>query len=1025
MTNPDPLYRPAPGGLLRAVRSRAQALPLGWPDLTGAADPEGWAAWLRKVWTGATAEAIGCASPSLTRRVEEILAGKEVPPRQIRRAVVSVTRYLLREASRPTPFGLFAGVADVDFGRCADVRWGSGHRVLARPDAEWLNDIITGLERCSALLERLPVVISTLRQAHGDRLSVPSGAGRVEIRHTRVISSVEALASTPVPFADLAAQLSEEFPRVATSTVTGMLAELVEQRVLVTALRPPATVADPLGYLVAQLRRVHAGDVDAVAGVLAELEEIGIDLARHNGADPAGPRDAGERAAIETRIRGLSAAGRSPLMVELRLDCRVRLPDSISREMAAATSALIRLSPQPGGFAAWRQYHEAFLDHYGTGTLVPLTDVLAPGTGLGLPGGYPGSPLPEPPASVAAQNRPIGRDAALLALAHRAVMDGTGEVVLDDAAISALGADMDQVRIPAHVELTARIHATGRAALDRGEYTLTVAPARAAGTMTGRFVRAASPLGAVFAAVPTMVDGAIAAQVSTPMAYPHADNIASTSQFLPHLIPLGEHRPDADARIFGVQDLAVTADFDQLYLVAPRLGRVVEPHVFHALRLDKQPPPLARFLVALVRGRAATLTEFDWGPAAELPYLPRVRYRRSVLAAARWRITAADLPAPDADWEDFRGALERWRRRWRAPQTVELREDDRVLRLDLDEPTHTVILRRELARTGHAQLVEAADPAGDGWLDGHPHQVAVPMLSTRPPAPSPLRRGRLVPLTNTAGQFPGAAGTRWLSARLYAPPGLQTVILAEHLPCLLTDLGDLRDGEHEAVPVWWLRYRDPADPDHLRIRVRVGDQRAYGAAAAAIGSWADVLRRRGLARRLQLDTYQPEVGRYGAGRALEAAERVFVADSALVQAQLALPPGTAEPPALAAANITEIAAAFTGDTESGMDWLINRPTAAPDEPPGRDTRADAVALATGARPLPAEQTATPLWEARRTALTAYRRTLSGDTDLDQVLASLLHMHHIRAIGPNRPAERQGLHLARAAAMAWRARAPQP
>ncbi|GLZ16440.1 hypothetical protein Acsp04_66750 [Actinomadura sp. NBRC 104425] len=1019
-----------------------------WPELTGPVDPSGWRAWLEEIWQGATADAIQLASPVLAQRVEAIRAGRAVSPKVMRRAVVSVVRYLLREASRPTPFGLFAGVADLEFSdaantdtNAAEVRWGEAHRAVARADDEWLNQVITELEACTPLLQRLPVAISTLRQLRGDRLTVPSGSGHVDIRYSPAVRAVEAAASTPIVFEDLAASLAERFPSVAAPRIVALLTELLHRRFLVSCLRAPATTVDALGHLVEQLRRVGAAQIAPIRAAVAELEAVHAELQRHNDAAPADR--AGLRNRLDQRMRALAHVQRSPLVVDLRLDCEVRLPGSVARDMAAAASALLRLTAQPGGWATWREYHAAFLDRYGTGALVPISEVLDPGTGLGYPGGYPGALIPEPAAGTELQNRPAGRDAGLLALAHRAIIDDTGEVVLDDSTIDELGADMQQVRIPPHVEISARIHAVDLAALQRGDYTLTVAPARAAGTMTGRFTGPCSPLARVFARVPTAVRGAVAAQVSVPMAYPHADNVARTHLFVPHLIALGEHRAidghgthddhdkDGDGGdgpcLIGVDDLAITADFDQLYLVSRRLGRVVEPHVFHALRLDKQPPPLARFLVALVRGRTATYTEFDWGAADELPYLPRVRYGRCVLAPARWRVTADDLPGPNVDWPSWTAALKEWRRRWRTPAVVEMREDDRALRLDLNEPAHVAVLRDHLHRAGHAVLVEAHDPAGDGWLHGHAHQVAAVMLSTRPPMPSPLAEGReLVTVTNTHGQLPGAPNARWLSAKLYAPPDLYTQIIATHLPTLLEELADTLGRQPDC---WWLRYRDPTDPDHLRLRLAVTGPQQYGACAATVGGWADRLCAHRLARRLTLDTYYPEVGRYGDGPALQAAEQVFVADSAAVQAQLALPEREMPDPAVpAAANFIAIAAAFTGDTAAGMHWLINHATSpaytAATAPLDRSVRAHGIALATGAAPLPHWETLEPLWQTRSAALTHYRRHLPTGLNADLVLASLLHMHHIRARGINRPAERQALLLARAAALSWRDRKPR-
>lgn len=138
------------------------------------------------------------------------------------------------------------------------------------------------------------------------------------------------------------------------------------------------------------------------------------------------------------------------------------------------------------------------------------------------------------------------------------------------------------------------------------------------------------------------------------------------------------------------------ATSERLYLVSISRRRVVEPQVFHALALDKQLPPLARFLAYLPRAFTARWHEFDWGVHAQhMPYLPRVRYGRTVLAPARWRLRVMDLPTgmPDPAW---RQALNLWRLRWRCPDLVELRDDDRTLRLSLTEPAHLAVLRAHL-----------------------------------------------------------------------------------------------------------------------------------------------------------------------------------------------------------------------------------------------------------------------------------------------------------------------------------------
>ncbi|WP_067068408.1 lantibiotic dehydratase [Carbonactinospora thermoautotrophica] len=580
---------------------------------------------------------------------------------------------------------------------------------------------------------------------------------------------------------------------------------------------------------------------------------------------------------------------------------------------------------------------------------------------------------------------------------------------------------IDERYIPPHVELAARIHAASPQALERGEYTLIVAPARAAGTLTSRFtpVACGSGLEEVYRALPTLTEGALPAQLSFPPVYPHAENVCRVPAYLSHILPLGEHRGSGDAgTTIPVDDLAITATRDRLYLVSISRRRVVEPQVLHALALDKQPPPLARFLAHLPRAFTAAWSEFDWGPhAGRLPYLPRVRYRRTVLSPARWRLTTSDLPPGEAGQDRWRQALDRWRHRWHCPDTVELRDADRTLRLALDEPAHVAILHAHLRRHGHATLTETITGAAEfGWLNGRAHEIALPLVTTRSPAPSPLT-GPLPQVTNSShGHLPGSPEATWLFVKIHAHPERHNEIITEYLPRLLTVLG-------EAPRYWFVRYRSPHETDHLRLRIHTPGSEHYGAYAAAVGEWAELLRREGVAGRLVFDTYYPETGRYGHGTAMEAAEAVFVADSQVVSAGLRYLPATViHPTALAAVNMVDIVHGFLGNLADAAEWLAARP--APAATVERTAADQVIRLARNGtlRDLPDWPVEViEAWQARAAALASYRKQLPADADTGVILESLLHMHHNRAVGIDVDRERTCRRLARQAALAWRTR----
>ncbi|MFB9433863.1 thiopeptide-type bacteriocin biosynthesis protein [Streptoalloteichus tenebrarius] len=239
-------------------------------------------------------------------------------------------------------------------------------------------------------------------------------------------------------------------------------------------------------------------------------------------------------------------------------------------------------------------------------------------------------------------------------------------------------------------------------------------------------------------------------------------------------------------------------------------------------------------------------------------------------------------------------------------------------------------------------------------------------------------------------------------------------IITAHLPELLTSLG--------TPACWWLRYRSPQETDHLRLRLHTTPGR-YAACSAAVGEWTARMRQAGLVGRLVFDTYFPEVGRYGQGEALEAAENVFVADSATVTALLRHLPAVEPNLALVVANMVGIVAGFVGDIGEAMGWLTARPV--PAATVDRAVAERAIWLATD----PARVRSLTgwhgdierAWNRRADALAGYREALPPETNTDVVLESLLHLHHNRLIGIDRDSERACRRLARRAALAWRHR----
>jgi lantibiotic biosynthesis protein len=639
-------------------------------------------------------------------------------------------------------------------------------------------------------------------------------------------------------------------------------------------------------------------------------------------------------------------------------------------------------------------------------------------SGLGYPAGYLGAPRARP-----AWRALTERDAALLALIQQATLTGAEEIELTDADIEALTVGEHADAVPSQrIELGVAVYARSTEAIDRGDFQLRVTAApRTPTSMAGRFAHLLDDvdrarLAATYASEPGQSARAVAVQLSFPPRRPHNENVVRVPPLLPDVVSLSEHPDPAhpDLTVIGVDDLAVTADAEQTYLVQRSTGRRVIPRIPHALDTVVQSPPLARFLAEVADARSAVFRGFDLGAARTLPYVPRIRYRRTVLSAARWILADTDLAGQPAS-PDLKEAVRSWRQRWRVPARVVLVRNELRLPLDLDQELDRALLRAQLKRPGRIELHEDGPPDGQGWI-GRPAELLIPMTTITPPA-------RPLPASGVPGVVLRPGDSPVVHAQLVGNPARFDEIITAHLPRLVDELHGL-DGP---VTSWWIRrHRDMIRPDadqHLAVFLRLTSPEHYGPISAKMAAFAAELENRGLPGQLTLASAPQHTARYGDGPALAAAEQVFAADTTAAIAQLAAAGASGIPAqALAAASMAHLAASFAPNPQAGYRSLLGC-LRQEHGPLDRTLRDHAIALANldqeyhAVRALPGGEAVASAWSARDTALSTYHHALVHQgRDPGTVLRTLLHEHHMRAVGVDPEFEKETGRLVRAAAL---------
>jgi thiopeptide-type bacteriocin biosynthesis protein len=985
-------------------------------------------------------------------------------------------RYMIRMSTRPTPFGLFAGVAMGRWGDRTDLALSvAPRRQRTRPDMAWLMKLVIDLESIPEVRRHLRVVANSAALIRAGRVFLAERVSRgeatppsVSIRATSVVRRALLAAREPITLEALASFLLADTPGATPDKVDKLLTELWQQTLLLTDLRPPLTVESPARYVLDRL-----ANIPAAAAVRTEMLSILEGAARWDGSAQTDGADGYRRMVAEAaRTRAFE---RSPFQVDSAVQLAgERISRRVGEKVAVAAEILLRLSPFPRGPAHIAVYRRLFAERYGTRREVPLVELLDPNFGLG-------PPLSQAPPSAAAAGisraKAWQRAQAMLELATHALHERRRSVDLDEAMMKRLETWEPSTRPPTSLDVYVSVAATSKEALDAGDFLVVVEPnvgALGAGRTLGRFADLLPGSREALARAAASEEARTPRALSAELAYQprlfRLGNVSIRPNVRTYEVAVGVTSGREPARTIPLDELVVGIRDDRFYVRWPAAGQDVAITAGHMLR-PLRAPAVCRFLSDVGRDGCCQLSAFQWGAASTFPFLPRIQIDGIVLALAQWRFAASSAPEVPLDRPDaFYAALQRWCAHWQVPQHVYLTAGDNRLLLDLTAPEQADEIRRVLQtrQSADAVLLTEVFPDFDHiWVrdvENRPFitELVVPLISSRPAATGQpalvsggaATRDALAPSgTNASGAsalsqpgvpnaaaavgwklgVPNAAaavgwklhplGSEWLFAKLYGGRALEDDLLA----------GPLRRFAGRVVAAgladeWFcVRYSDPER--HLRVRFRGDPQRLLRGLVPLLCEWTNELIREGSCRRSVLDTYEQEVERFGGPAGMRAAETLFAADSQAVVDLLELlqtKKAVLDRELLAVMTVDALLDGFGLDMEARFRWcrgqVRSRQEASREYRHWKGALRTLLADADAVRCAPAGSEIAGILERLRSAAAALGKTLrdleSTSTltrPASELYQSVIHLHLNRLLGGDSAAE------SRVIGLLWRVR----
>lgn len=861
-------------------------------------------------------EAIFVASPDLSIGLTHWLENPESEKGV--RAERALVRYLLRMAGRATPFGLFAGCSLGKIGKESQFHLAAGEHYQrhTRLDMDYLFGLCEALGGAPVIQARLSYVPnSSLYQRPGHYRYAEARLN--EQRRTYQLVVVEAndyltatlqraqQGATPVA---LAAALVADDAEISREEAESYIGELIANQVLLSPLTPAVTGQEPIHWLMAVLEQAStmphskgdAATADPIRPVLETLRATHQALATLDrdglGLTPA------RYQAIAAPLQRLP----TPVKLEqlFQVDLIKPAPEAVLggavlAEIKRGVALLQRIVPTPGDDPL-AHFRQQFVARY-EGRTVPLLEALDEESGIGFQAELNRDYAPLltglrfPPAVVAQKIAWGNRQQLLLHRLDAIWRSGAQVLELSDAEVAAL-TNPQPLPLPNSFAVMATVAASSSQALKQGDFQLYFhhATGPSGARLLGRFCHGDPQLhqavAAYLAAEAAQHPDAILAEI-VHLPEGRTGNILCRPLLRQYEIPyLGQSGAPADQQI-PLTDLMVAVVNDEIVLYSQRLQQRILPRLSNAHNFSLPGPNVYSFLCSLrEQGVAANLT-WDWGALTSAAFLPRLTYGRLVLARARWRVVREEIQrlVKPQDVDPWR-AVQEWRKQRQLPRWVLLSDGDNELPIDLDNILCVENFVDSL-RTRPDAVLHELFPGPDqlcaiGPEGAFVHELVVPFTRQieAKPADDKKIRGQIdgekranpfsaspLPTLATVHHFP--PGSQWLYLKLYTGAATADQVLCQVIAPLVRQA--LAAG---AVDRWFfVRY---SDPDwHLRLRLHGDPAQLLGevlpACHAAVAPWIED----GRIWKLQIDTYEREVERYGGPIGAELAEQLFHADS--------------------------------------------------------------------------------------------------------------------------------------------------
>ncbi|WP_208560471.1 thiopeptide-type bacteriocin biosynthesis protein [Marinilactibacillus kalidii] len=326
-------------------------------------------------------------------------------------------------------------------------------------------------------------------------------------------------------------------------------------------------------------------------------------------------------------------------------------------------------------------------------------------------------------------------------------------------------------------------------------------------------------------------------------------NILSSSSIFKYEIPLNTVETKGKIPI-SLDDLYLGIDNNSFYIWSKSLQKRIIPYQSNSAALNSKLPRMYLFLSKLGLDMQSLISDISTLPELQLPYLPEIRYKNVVVRRAEWKVDSKIIKAAK-NGHNFKERMNFWRNRYSVPQIIGLSKGDSPTVYNLENDLHLELLCKELknseAESSYYVFIDVKYQLKHGAFSQHIIEVGNATYSPKKITSIAYRKEKQ---SNAILSIKD----NWIYLKIYFNrfQNFEDSIL----PKLIIEKYKV-----DLDQWFFVRYKD--EKDHIRLRFKVNEDKDIASILRKLTIDLDKLIYDHQVDSYTLDLFEPEYSRYG------------------------------------------------------------------------------------------------------------------------------------------------------------------